>query len=211
MPSSHRTYEVFLGTPVEAELGVTLLGTGSAGDPSARRRLVHPNPALPPITYAVNPARSLNLDNDVVAAPITGLVQTLASTRLVRFDRNLEDAVVAEVWPGSDRSAAMPTSFLRLLLEYWLNPPAFDPLSPSYVRWEPRDRNANAYDVELVRITVGGQDGLDVGDVREPGGRHDPNLAATIEAALDDLDEEPTGLVDRPVAMLLRVVAKVDT
>lgn len=201
------------GTPAEAEDTVTLLGIGSAGDPSALRRLVYPSSVsmdLPPVVYSVaglacTPTRTLNLDNAVLTTARAEAVKTLGSTRVVRFDEGLEDTIVTEVWEGSANRAAMPTSLFRQLYEYWINPPPFSLSGQAYIRWEPRDRSTKVYEVELLDLSVGGEGGFDVADLRELGGRWG---GGSIDNALDSVNATPTGWIDKEVRLRMRIVAE---
>jgi len=170
---------------------------------------VYPTASLAPIVYAVNPTRTLNLDNQVLTHPLVDATLTRGSTRVTRFDRQIEDVIVAERWEGSGRRAAMTTAQLRLLYQYLVNEPVFDPLTPAYVTWEPRDRTAKVYQVELMRLTVGGGatgQEFDVIDLKSRGGKFD---GGTFQAAFDGLDVVETGVVDQPVVLTMRVVAEV--
>src|SRR5689334_10982490 len=152
------------GTPVTASSTLTFLGTGSAGDPAAARRLVWPtgvSPLLAPLVYAVasngvvlNPSRLLNFDAVPLPHPRTQVVETLGTTRSVRFERALADVVVTEIWEAKG-GASMPTSLFRLLYEYLANA-ALIPADGPYIVWEPRDRTTARYSVALLSLGVGG-------------------------------------------------------
>lgn len=189
---------------------VTFLGIGSAGTVGACRRLVFPSavsPFLAPIVYSaagkcLNPSRTLNLDNAVLPAPTGEVVKTLGSTRVVRFDEATEDVIVTEIWAGQ-AGASMPTALFRQLYEYWINAPEFALAQTEFIQWEPRDRTAVVYDVEIVRLTVGGRGGLDVADLRDPGGQFG---GGDFDNGTDPLNVLATGLIDREVRLVMRVV-----
>lgn len=212
MATGFRVYEIFQGTSTTVSTETTLLGIGSAGDPAAKRRLIHPDTAnLPPIVYNTNPDRTTNLDNEVLVAPLVSVDRTLDSTRVTRFETKLEDRIVRETWLADQAKAAMPTALFRKLYEYLVNPPAFDPLNPVFIQWEPRDKVVNsdgtprAFNVELVGLTVGqGETGqeFDLVDVRSRGGD-------IFRAGFDGLEAEPTGVVDRTVTLTFLVVSEV--
>lgn len=211
-----------LGDPLVVEDVTTYLGTGTAGDPSACRRLVFPSGivdgagdpvALAPIVYAIrasggkclNPTRTLNLDNFVLPHPITQPVKTLGSTRVVRFENGTEDVIVTEIWSAS-AGASMTTAFFRLLYEYLLNARFIPGGGPSYVQWEPRDRSEETYNVELLSLTAGNggdEERFDLADIR----------GGDVLAAAPDFDNvftrvspTPTGLVDVEVRLRMRIV-----
>ncbi len=205
------------GPPVVAEEEVTFLGIGSAGDPGACRRLVFPanvTPLLPPIVYSVgglcrNPDRTFNLDNDVLPHPITSAVRTIGSTRVIRFEERTEDVIVTEVWEGSNTLFPMTTALWRQFYEYLVNADLIPGGGPDFITWEPRDRTARIYNVEILSLSVGGGDGearFDVVDFRDAGGLND---GGTIANALDNLNLLPTGMLDRTVELRMRIVSEV--
>jgi len=202
-----KTYFIQQGTPVVAAAAVSFLGIGSQGTPEALRILTHPNPSLAPLTYWGNPDRDINIDNDVLVTPIVRTVETEDDTKVIRFERLTRDVVVEEIWLGNDRRAAMPSFFLRQLIEYWLNPPALTGNPGEFITWEPRDRNSRTWQVEFVGLTVGGEEGrYDFKDVRARGGLF---KGGAIANPLDPLNPVETGIADREVRLSLKVVAEV--
>lgn len=207
------------GAPIVTEDTITFLGIGSEGDPDACRVMTFPaavSTALAPIVYAVvgicqNPDRTFNLDNDVLPHPRTATVVTLGTTKVLRTEESEDDVIVTEVWLGGDNLASMPTALFRQFYEYLINAPQFDPVSQSFITWEPRDRNTHVYNIEPLSLSVGGGAGetrFDVKDLREPGGIAG---GGSIANALDSLAPAPTvtGLVDREVRLRFRIVGKV--
>ncbi len=181
------------GTPVVVEDALTFLGTGSQGDPAACRRLVWPasvSPLLPPLTYTVgsagqcfNPSRTFNLDNKVLPHPRTSVVETLSTTKVVRFERGDDDVVVTETWDGG-----MTTALFRLFYDYLINASLLSAVGPS-IQWEPRDRSTRTYDVALLSLTVGAGEGetrFDVADIRA-----DQGVVGTFDNALTSLSPLP--------------------
>lgn len=215
MATAYRSYSIFAGTPDTLESTLTILGTGSAGDPYAKRRLVHPDSLnFPPLTYWGNPDRTTGLDNQVVSNPIARPVLTAGTTKLLRWETSDDDVTVVETWTASGAKHAMPTWFFRQLYEMVANPPVYDPISPVFIHWEPRDRSTKIYQVLPYRITVGGgspgQD-LDISDWRARGGKDDSLMGGEIQNSMDGEDATPTGSVDRTVQLFLKVVAEVVT
>lgn len=201
------------GVPVVAEDEVTFFPIGSAGDPGACRRLVFPatvSPLLVPIIYAIagsckNPDRTFNLDNAVLPHPITTAQRTLGSTRVIRFEEQIEDVIVTEVWAGSQTLMSMITALFRQFYEYLINADLIPSEGPDFIHWEPRDRTDKIYNVELLSLSVGGGEGerrFDVVDFREPGGDE-------IETALAGLSPVPSGGVDREVTLRMRIISEV--
>ena len=198
------------GVETALEETVTFLGTGTAGEKGACRRLVFPTtvtPLLAPINYVVaglcwDPDTTLNLDNVVLAVPRTEVVKTLGTTRLVTFRDGTDDVIVTEIW-SANGGATMPTSLLRLFLEYWLNQPSFQLSGQQYITWEPRDRTTHTYSVEIVSISVGGRNTLNIRDIRDQGGEVFDNA----EGLLNPLGVS-AGFVDEEVRLEMRIVAE---
>lgn len=201
------------GAAAVAEEEVQFFGIGSAGDPTACRRLVFPanvTPLLAPIVYAIdglcaNPDRSFNLDNAVMPHPLTQAVRTIGTTKLLRFEEEDEDVIVTEVWEGSDTEAAMTTALFRQFYEYLINAQLVSSQGPDFITWEPRDRTTRIYNVDMLSLSAGGGEGemrFDVKDLREPGG-------GTIHNALTSINPAPTGLIDREVRLRMRIISEV--
>lgn len=200
------------GAPTVVSSTLTFLGTGSAGDPTACRRLVFPasvSALLAPITYSVgpngqcfNPTRTLNLDNAVLPHPRTAAVETLSTTKVVRFERGIDDVIVTETWQGG-----MPTSFFRLLYEYLINAGLIPNVGPDFIQWEPKDRSTKVYNVALLSLSVGGGDGetrFDVADIRA-----DLGVVGQFDNALTTLNTTPTGLIDVEVELRMKIIGEV--
>ena len=203
------------GVPQVIAAGVTFLGTASAGDPDACRRLVFPSSVstlLAPITYTggprgqcMNPTRTFNLDNVVLPHPTTSVVKTIGGSRTIRQEETDTDVIVTEIW-GVDSGLAMPTPLFRLFYEYLTNGSLIGGLDDK-IQWEPRDRSDRIYTVDLLSLSVGGGDGetrFDVTDVRG------------LDASTSDFDNALTtwnavdaGIIDREVRLRMRIIADV--
>lgn len=204
------------GEPVVAEQQLVFIGTGSAGDPAAPRRLVWPSsvsPLLAPVVYSLgasgvvfNPSRTLNFDTDGLPHPRTAAVETLGTTRVVRFERSLADVVVTEIWEAKG-GASMTSALFRLLYEYLRNA-ALIPAEGPQIRWEPRDRSTRIYEVVLLSLSAGGSDDatrFDIADLRA-----DPLTASKVyDDALAQLSPLPTGLVLTDVQLQFKLHAEV--
>ena len=210
MGTSTRTIFIGLGTPTIAQSTLVLFGSGSAGTVGAQRIMTHPDGVnFSPITYYKNPTRTFNLDTEVLPAPISEAVLTLSQRQVVLFDRTLADVIVTEVWEGAEGTeASMPTFLFRQLYEYLRNQPPFSATAQTFLTWQPRDRNARTYNVQLYRLTVGGGGAaggdkvFDIDDFRLPD-------SVEVAHPLESLDVTPTGLITRNVEMKLRVVSEV--
>lgn len=206
-----KVFQIQQGVPITAQDTTVLLPAGSTGDPTARRRLVHPSSGVfPPLVYAYNPDRTFNFDEGngtLLLNPITSLPRTLDSTRLIRFEELTRDAVITELWQA-DGGLSMPSWFLRKLREYWINEPNNSAPIPEFINWEPRDAPGGlVFRVQIVRVLIGGEGANDFTDVRAWGGPNDPfGTVGNILTPADLEDVTPTGFADRDVAMVLRIV-----
>lgn len=215
MPSSSKIFPISGGTPLSTSTGLTFLGMGEAGERGALRRLTHPNSSFPPIVYFSNPDRTFNIDNEVLPAPRVSAHRGLESTTLVRFEDTIDDVIVTEIWTAiQGRRLSMPTFFFRQLYEYLLNEPDYAPAAQTYIQYEPRDRNAHVYNVEMMRVAVGGgaqnNQLFDISDIRQKGGKYDPNQPnANIMNSSDGLSALETGLIDRTVQLQFKIVSLV--
>lgn len=193
------------GTSATQTSAFTLLSPGAEGNPAALRQLVHPDAVnFPAITYRLNPDRTTNFVRGRVAAPpLANVRRTLGQAVVTRFDRTVRDMIVGERWVATTSKVAMVANFLVELLNYLNNPPAFNPASPQFIRWRPRDGGLYEYDVELVSVTVGGFGDEEPIDLLEVGLPNPPTLAGPLTSIDGTL---PTGLVDRTVELTMRVV-----
>lgn len=209
-----RIYTIAQGNPTVAGQTLTLLGTGTAGTPGAKHVLTHPTAGLAPLTYISNPDRILNLDNDVLVSPLITTALTLADRKVFRFEGFLADTIVTEIWIAGGTKMAMLAAQARLLYEYWINVPDFDPVSPVYVQYQPRSRNAKTYNVEIVSLSIGSGGGgggdttrqFDFTEIIPPGGVKDGG--DTLEP-LENLDDSQSGLVDRTVVLQMKIINEV--
>lgn len=193
------------GTPTVVTPSVEVLGAAQSGTVGALHVLTHPtSSSFPPLTYDLNPTYVVNMDNKVLRPASSGLVQTFDSSAVVRFDFNVIDVPITEVWEGNRSNASMRGSFFRLLYEYYINTPTFDALSPEYITWQPRQFNAKTYNIEILDLTVGGR-GADAFRMRQL------RLPASTGAAAHGLEAQ--GQLDawlqEEVRLRFRVVSEV--
>lgn len=210
--STTRLYQIFQGSPITATATPTILGLGPAGDPTSRRRLVHPDAAnFDPIVYWSNPDRTFGIDNELLLPPIAGVARALDGSLVTRFDAVTADVVITEVWIAEGSKMACPVFLFRQLYEYLQNPPAFNAASQTYIQWSPQDRNAKTYNVELVRLQVGsGGDPTQLFDVTEFVPRGAGAAQGDPLAGLDDtFANEGGGLLDRTMTFTFKVVSEV--
>jgi hypothetical protein len=204
-----RIYQLQQGVAVEAVSTVQLLDTGLTGARGALRRLTHPTAGtFAPLTYYLNPTRTVNYDNDVLRSPITSVIRTLSASRVIQFAELTEDVIVQEIWEAGG-GLSMPVFMFRLLYEYLVNPPAFSASVPVYVQWEPRDRSDQVFNVQLLSLEVGGR-GYSIRHWQSDGGPNDPRTpTATGLTPTDTMDVAPTALLDQPVTLTMRIVDEV--
>lgn len=210
--SSSRMYQIFQGTPVTATVTPTILGMGPTGDPTLRRRLVHPDSAnFDPIVYFSNPDRTFNMDNEALLAPIASVFRALDGSLVTRFESVTADAVITEVWVAEGTKLAAPVFLFRQLYAYLHNAPAFDPAAQTYITWQPQDKNAKTYNVELVRLAVGtGADPTQLYDVTEFIPKGAGSAQGDPLASLDDtFANEGGGLLDKTMTFQFKIVSEV--
>jgi hypothetical protein len=213
MASSTKIFHYAPAAPTTEETGIRFLPIGSAGTRRALRRMVHPTAGIVPIVYWSNPDKTMNLDNDVLAHPITAAILALSGTKVQRFERETEDIIITEIWQADQGRFSMPTSFARELWNYLHGEPEYAPLAPQYIQWQPRDRNDYTFNVELLSLRIGQGSGesdfFDILDFRPSGGIYDPERGGEVMGIIDDLSTEETGLVDAEVRLQFRVVNRV--
>ena len=118
----------------------------------ALRELRYPGDLFPVIQYPCDPDITENfLDCPLTARPLAKGQMTIGDTQLARWPGYTKDQPVREVWKGSDKVARMTAYFLRRFLEYYFNPP-----SAGRITWTPKDMKDQAYEIEIISLTVGG-------------------------------------------------------
>lgn len=208
--SSFQYYFIGLGAPSTTVSTLQLLGVGQAGTRGALRTLTHPDDAnFPPITYALNPRRTTNLDNEVLRALQSEVVQTLEGSQVIRNDQQLSDVVVTETWEAGGARLAMPTFFARMLWEYAANRPAFSVTAPEYIVWAPRDRSDKEYNVEIVDFRVGGasarQSKFDFDEICASPELTDSEVSGTPFGAYE---VSPTGFLRVTVQLVMKMISE---
>jgi len=206
-----RLYQVLQGTAVTAASTVTLLPSGVQGDRSALCRLVHPDTSnFPAVVYYRNPDRRFNFSTDVLKHPITAVVRTASSSKLIRFETLDIDTVVTEVWQGG-RTLSMPLFMFHQLEEMVENPPDFDPIDQQYIIWEPRNETDDTYKVEVIGCQVGGGNPGKFNMRRwyAAGGPSDPVSPGDRDTPTDTMDVSPSPIIDQNVILTMRIIEKV--
>ncbi len=202
-----RVYEYFLGTPVETDEGISFIELASAGDPTAKTRLVYPGspPALSPITYFANPDRRMGFDNDdLPLVPQRTLVETLDDQVVVSYDRTIVDLQIFEKWTVDGGKLSMSTAMMRELRGYHENPP--DPEVDGYITWSPAEQSTKTFEIQLVSLKVGADDKwIDATEFRPIGGD------GTIAGPDGDLGVEfaSAGWQDVEIVQHFRIISEV--
>jgi hypothetical protein len=139
------TFSVGASSTVVETVTTTILAAVAAG--SGRGRLVHPT--LGTYDYSHMPDQWVNVDSDVIIAPIWANARTLDGAANTLWQGSIRDVEVEERW-----TFAVPVAHLRTILSYWQNPP--DP-DDGYVSWYPNYANGNGYQVLMLNVSVGGE------------------------------------------------------
>lgn len=118
----------------------------------ALRELRYPGDVFPVLQYPDNPDITENfLDRPLTARPLTKAQMTIGDTQLARWPGYTRDQPVREIWKGTDKVARMTAYFLRRFLEYFFNQPA-----AGRITWTPKDMVDQAYEIEILSLSVGG-------------------------------------------------------
>ena len=131
---------------VEESVSLTIISGDAA---PGTGRLVHPT--LGTYDYARGPDEWTNMDTDAIIAPIWASTKTMGGAANVLWPGYLRDVEVEERWV---QSVAAELEHLRMLLQFWMNPP--DP-ADGFVEWYPTYHNALGFQVAMVSLTAGGQ------------------------------------------------------
>lgn len=139
------TFSIGASSVVVESASVVILPAVAAG--SGRGRLVHPT--LGTYDYAQMPDEWVNVDADVVIAPIWASSRTLDGDANTLWQGSLRDVEVEEHW-----TFAVSIAHVRAISAMWQNPP--DP-DDGFVAWYPNYANGNGYSVILEALSVGGE------------------------------------------------------
>lgn len=114
-------------------------------------------PNLPPLIYECNPSKWSNFDLTPLKRPFTRHQTTIGGAVTQEWPGYDKDVVIEETWDGGTR-LAMPLSMFRFLYQYYVNRPDYG--VEGYIRWSPRDLTTKRYNVIILDLTVGGQQGI---------------------------------------------------
>ena len=138
------TFTIGAGTTVVETVSVPILPVIASGQ--GRGRLVHPT--LGTYDYLFMPDSWVNIDGDVIIAPVWSSSTTLDGAANTLWQGHIRDVEVEEHW-----TFAVTLPHLRSIMSFWQNPP--DP-DDGYVAWYPTYANDLGYHVLLLSVTVGG-------------------------------------------------------
>lgn len=149
-------------------------------------RIVHPQ--LGAFDYEVKPDEWMNIDADVVVAPIWASTKTLTGAANVLWPGSIRDVVAFERWKPIG-GLSMPITQLRMLMLIWTTP--VDP-TVGYVEWWPNYISPNGFKVIPVDLKVGSE-GITLNDL--------------INTKTPDGD--PDGWVDAEITFLMKITGRV--
>jgi hypothetical protein len=205
-----RVFQYFPGATVETEAAISHVELASAGDPTAKTRLVYPSiapaaPALNPITYFVNPDRRMGFDNDdLPLLPNRSLVMTVDDQVVLSFPKTVVDIVITEKWTVAGGKLSMSSAMMRELRGYHENPP--DPDVLGWITWQPAEQSTRTYQIQMLSLQVGSDiNWIDATEFRPGGGD------GTIAGPDGDLGVEfaSSGWQDVEVVQKFRLIAEV--
>ena len=176
--TSSGSFAVGAGTTESVATTVTILpaiGTGQG-----RGRLIHPS--LGTYDYVRGPDAWLNVDGDVLIPPVWGSAKTLLGAANTLFVGDIRDVIVAEEWT---QGIGMDLAQARMLIAMWQNAP--DP-ADGYVQWWPSYSNDLGFNVVLLGLAIGGNEGI----------------------RLTPLVKNGTGYVRGPVTLRMRIASRVE-
>jgi len=121
---------------------------------SATRLMYHSGLSLA-IPYPILPTVTRNFSWEVLTRRDMIREKTLSSAKTTKWDAVFDDVVITETWeaPGG---LSFPWRFFHDLHRVYLTDP--DWLNGEYLLWRPMDRSERAYPIEIISITVDGED-----------------------------------------------------
>jgi hypothetical protein len=148
--SSSATVTIGAGSAVVDSIAIQVLP--AIGSSTGNGRLIHPT--LGTLDYDYGPDEWLNVDGDVIVAPIWANAKTLLGSSNALWQGNLRDVLVEERW---SQALNVKLSFMRQLLSFWQTPP--DPDTDPPVQWWPNYTTALGFNVAMVNLVVEGTGG----------------------------------------------------
>jgi len=144
-PYMHGQGPVVYYDPLTRTSNGTRLLYHSALDTLGQRRVIYP----------FLPDETTDFTWDVRATRDLAIVKTLKSNVFAKYDRVMDDAIIKEIFrPDGGLSATW--EFIHKIERMWLNDPDWN--AGEYIIWRPYDRNHKAYAVDILKITVNGEE-----------------------------------------------------
>jgi len=144
-PYMHGSHIAAYYNPLSNSVNGTRLLYHNALDTLEQRRAIYP----------WLPDETTDFTWDVRATRDLAISKTLKSNVFAKYDRVIEDALVKEIFrPDGGLSATW--EFIHKIERMWLNDPDWD--NGEFIIWRPYDRNHKAYAVDILKITVNGEE-----------------------------------------------------
>lgn len=150
--TSSATFTIGAGAVVIESAPLTILP--AIGAATGRGRLIHPT--LGTLDYPNAPDEWVNIDGDLIVAPVWASTKTLQGSANALWQGNVRDVTVSECWI---QELNIPIAFLRQLLAFFQNPP--DPDAGTPVQWWPNYTSPLGFQVAMTGVKVAGDSGAD--------------------------------------------------
>jgi len=105
--------------------------------------------------YPFLPDETTDFTWDVRAPRDLAISKTLKSKVFAKYDRIMADTIIKEIF-RPDGGVAATWELIHKIERMWLNDPDWD--NGEYLIWRPYDRNHKAYAVDILNITVNGEE-----------------------------------------------------
>lgn len=113
------------------------------------------------LIYYELPKKTYNFDVYPIVSPNIYTQRTASNTGISRFEGNLEDPTIAEVWEADQLSTR--AGFYYGLKRFFDNPLNAD----EYLIWYPKDRSGKAFAIEMISLFVGNVDRMDINPIHD--------------------------------------------
>jgi len=129
------------------------------GQYDAQRIMSFPGGMFSDIVYSYSPHRTVNFDTDYLLSQDSINIKTQGGMSTTVYQPVIQDVIVSETWSNID------LVFYRKFKNFIEN--QFAIAAGSYIQWQPRDRNANKYNIILLDVHTGSRGQV---SVNAPGG-----------------------------------------
>lgn len=173
----------------------------AVGYPHGFGRLVHPTIGAFP--YSVKPDKWVNIDGDIIVAPVWAGTKTLGGAVNSLWPGSIANVICEEQWGDNQNGMAMPIGMLRTLIAIWSTP--IDP-EAAYVQWFPTYTSNKGWNVILSDLIVGSGGGSQMARFSGIGYQ---TLAFTDLVNALNTDGTNNGWVGDKVTLFLKIVSEV--